>query len=130
MKVHHFFKMLLPAVLVLVLSVSFAGFVHTKDVSGGAVGRLDQVHADAGVKCDSCHGTGKRSDPVRMETCVACHGDSKALAAITAKVKPTNPHERNPHYGTETDCNLCHHQHQKSVEHCSDCHYRFDFKVP
>jgi hypothetical protein len=56
-------------------------------------------------------------------TCLSCHGegDSKALAAKTAKVKPLNPHE-NRHYGTEADCGLCHRQHEKSVNFCLDCH--------
>jgi len=45
-----------------------------------------------------------------------------------AGVKPSNPHT-SPHYGMSLDCNLCHHQHAKSENYCSQCH-KFDFKVP
>ena len=64
------------------------------------------------------------------EKCLSCHGDgdSKALAAKTAGVKPVNPHETR-HYGTEADCGLCHRQHENSVNFCLDCHPRFQFKV-
>ncbi len=93
-------------------------------------GPLGHQHAAEGVKCAKCHGTAKKSVPVPQETCLSCHGkgDSKALAARTAQVKPLNPHE-NRHYGTEADCGLCHRQHEKSVNFCLDCHPRFDFKV-
>ena len=93
-------------------------------------GPLGRQHAVEGVKCVRCHGTAKKSEPVPQETCLSCHGkgDSKALAARTAHVKPLNPHE-NRHYGTEADCGLCHRQHEKSVNFCLDCHPRFDFKL-
>lgn len=50
------------------------------------------------------------------------------LTASTAGVKPTNPHN-SPHYGKHADCNLCHHQHEKSENYCTQCH-KFDFKLP
>ena len=89
---------------------------------------LGRLHAASGVKCAGCHGNAKKPQAVPMEQCLTCHGDTKALAAKTASVKPTNPHESR-HYGTEADCNLCHHQHRKSENFCLDCHPRFDFKV-
>ena len=64
-----------------------------------------------------------------MTKCLTCHGDTKAIAQRTANVKPTNPHNSR-HYGTEADCNSCHHQHTKSESLCADCHPSFKFKVP
>ena len=94
-------------------------------------GKLGKVHAAEGYKCNKCHlPTAKKTDPIPQETCLACHGDgdSKKLAAATAKVQPVNPHQ-NRHYGTEADCGLCHKQHQPSVNFCADCHPRFNLKV-
>ena len=101
-----------------------------QDVLGKPDGKLGKVHAAEGYKCAKCHTTAKKTDPVPQETCLACHGDgdSRQLAAITAKVQPVNPHQ-NRHYGTEADCGLCHKQHQASVNFCADCHPRFDLKV-
>jgi len=80
------------------------------------------------VQCSQCHGNTKHYAPVAMNKCLSCHGDTKELAKKTADVKPHNPHESR-HYGTEADCNLCHHQHEKSVNHCGECH-PFRFVVP
>lgn len=91
---------------------------------------LEQRHDAKGVQCEDCHLKAAKSEPIPLERCVRCHGDGdpKALAARTAGVKPTNPHE-NRHYGVETDCNLCHRIHEPSVNYCADCHPRFQFKV-
>lgn len=86
------------------------------------------LHALNGVQCAQCHGNVQKYEPVPMNQCLSCHGDTKALAERTANVKPRNPHESR-HYGTEADCNLCHHQHGKSQNHCAECH-NFGFKVP
>jgi hypothetical protein len=129
LKVRHSLIAIRHFALVIILGTLCVGVVHTQTVSHGPVLQLDQVHATAGVTCANCHVTVVRRDPVRMETCRSCHGTGAALAATTAQFKPTNPHQ-NPHYGTETDCNQCHHQHQPSVNLCSGCHTRFDFKVP
>jgi hypothetical protein len=85
------------------------------------------VHLLSGVNCAACHGAGK-PEPVAMEKCVSCHGPTAKLAEKSAGVKPSNPHI-SPHYGTDLDCNLCHHQHAKSENYCLQCH-KFDFKVP
>ena len=90
---------------------------------------LGKLHAASGIKCANCHGDTKQPQPVPMIKCLSCHGDTKALAQKTANVKPVNPHESR-HYGTEADCNLCHHQHKKSENFCYDCHNRFNFTVP
>ena len=129
MKARQLFRTFVGAALAALLSTFLAGAVHAQDtlVSNGPLGSL---HAKEGVGCGKCHGKAKKTEPVSMETCLGCHGDgdSKALAALTVNAKPMNPHE-NRHFGTETDCNLCHHQHVKSVNYCQDCHPRFDFKV-
>ena len=88
---------------------------------------LAQFHAKQGVECRQCHGPGKFK-AVTMTKCLTCHGDTKALAQRTANVKPTNPHNSR-HYGTEADCNMCHHQHVKSENACAQCH-TFKFVVP
>ncbi len=121
-------RYLMFAGLLVIAAASLVGVARTETPPRGPERQLDQVHSLAGVKCASCHVAAARSAPVRMETCQTCHA-SAALASKTAEFKPTNPHN-NPHYGTETDCNLCHHQHQASVNDCSGCHTRFDFKVP
>ncbi len=86
------------------------------------------LHALKGVKCEQCHGKVKKPEPVEMAKCVACHGETAKLAEKTAGIKPHNPHQ-SPHYGTDADCNLCHHQHAKSENLCAQCH-KFDFVVP
>ena len=85
-------------------------------------------HADNGVTCIQCHGKAAQKVAVPMQKCLSCHGDTKDLAARTAQVKPTNPHE-NRHFGTEADCNRCHHEHVASENLCLPCH-KFPFKVP
>jgi RecJ-like exonuclease len=86
-------------------------------------------HAAKGVACQNCHANVKKPEPVAMDKCLTCHGDGKAVAKRTASTKPTNPHESR-HYGTEADCNSCHHQHKPSESLCADCHPSFKFKVP
>lgn len=86
------------------------------------------IHQLSGITCTGCHGKAKKKEALKMEKCVSCHGNTEKLAEKTAMVKPENPHT-SPHYGTSLDCNLCHHQHAKSENFCSQCH-NFDFKVP
>lgn len=102
---------------------------HTKDnldLTGKFPG--SHTHQLAGVNCEGCHGKTKKPEEVAMEKCVACHGATAKLAEKTKDVKPTNPHT-SPHYGTDLNCNLCHHQHAKSENYCAQCH-KFDFKTP
>lgn len=86
------------------------------------------IHNLTGVDCVGCHGKTDTPEAPAMEQCVACHGDTAKLAEKTARVKPENPHT-SPHYGTDLDCNLCHHQHVKSENYCLQCH-TFGFTVP
>ena len=85
------------------------------------------MHQLSGITCAKCHGKTKAPKEVKMKQCVVCHSTEK-IVEKTAKVKPQNPHE-SPHYGTNLDCNVCHHQHAKSENFCSQCH-KFDFVVP
>jgi hypothetical protein len=119
---------LLSASIALLLGFLLAGTVHAAGPSNSSEDGLGKLHAARGVKCVACHASAKKPQPVAMEKCLTCHGDTRALAEKTANVKPRNPHESR-HYGTEADCNLCHHQHRKSENFCLDCHNRFDFKV-
>lgn len=130
MRLKSVIKTFVGTALAVFLSSFMALAVQAQNEPLKSEGPLGKLHADDKVKCVKCHGTAKRTEPVSMETCLGCHGDgdSKALAALTAKAKPMNPHE-NRHYGTEADCSLCHRVHQKSVNYCLDCHSRFDFKM-
>jgi hypothetical protein len=94
------------------------------------VGKIpgSHIHQLSGITCVKCHGSDGKPEPPPMEKCVSCHGSTAKLAEKTAKVKPENPHT-SPHYGTDLDCNLCHHQHAKSENYCLQCH-KFGFKVP
>ena len=88
---------------------------------------LSHVHKLANVTCKSCHANVRKPEPTKSDKCLTCHtGD--AIFTATANVKPRNPHG-SPHYGKESDCNLCHHQHEKAENYCSTCH-EFNFKVP
>ena len=113
-----------------------AGHVATKDLGyKDCVGchelkgklPLFHLHALRGVTCAKCHGAGK-PEAVGTMKCISCH-DNKALAVKTADLKPANPHQ-NRHYGIDADCNLCHHAHVKSHNHCGECHEKFNFIVP
>jgi hypothetical protein len=102
---------------------------HAKDTMN-LTGKMSGSHGHqlAGINCEKCHGKTKKPEALTMEQCVACHGSTDKLAEKTKDVQPVNPHT-SPHYGTTLDCNLCHHQHVKSENFCSQCH-KFDFKVP
>ncbi len=114
-------------VFALALTLLLGGFFASGAVAADAV-QLDQFHAGKGVSCADCHGDDNQRDAVPMIKCLECHA-TKDVAAATADLKPTNPHN-NRHYSTETDCNYCHHQHKKSENFCTPCHLRFEFDVP
>ncbi len=122
-KTFHLPKLVFALALALTLGGAFAGRV----LAAEAV-QLDQFHASNGVVCADCHGDQAQREPVPMIKCLECH-DTKEVAAATAELKPTNPHN-NRHYGTETNCNYCHHQHRASENFCTPCHLRFEFVVP
>ena len=122
-KTLHIYTLVFALALILVLGGVFASSAFAAEVI-----QLDQFHASKGVTCADCHGENNQREAVPMIKCLECH-DTKDVAAATADLKPTNPHN-NRHYGTETDCNYCHHQHKKSENFCLPCHVRFHFVVP
>jgi len=113
------------------LGVGLAGLLAAASLAATTPARAARTskHAGQGITCVQCHGKGAKKGAVPMRQCVGCHGDTKDLAARTAQVKPTNPHQ-NRHYGTQADCNRCHHEHAVSENFCLPCHTRFTFKVP
>ena len=86
------------------------------------------LHKEKGVDCQGCHGTEEPKTFVPGERCLMCHGGFSELVKKTAAVKPENPHG-SPHWGSRMECNVCHRQHEKTVDWCSHCH-AFNFKVP
>ena len=88
---------------------------------------LSHVHQLAGVGCAQCHVDVKDAQQPPAADCMKCH-DAEKVAAATDAVKPHNPHD-SPHYGRKSDCNLCHHQHEKSENYCSQCH-SFKYTTP
>jgi len=119
----------LPIVALIAVFVGSAGNPAATAASRPSTAARDFKHSAQGMGCPDCHGKVKKQTPVLTMKCLECHGDTKALAERTAKVKPTNPHD-NRHYGTEADCGLCHREHAKSENFCLPCHDRFDFTVP
>ncbi|HUI98029.1 MAG TPA: cytochrome c3 family protein [Xanthobacteraceae bacterium] len=103
---------------------------HAPGTDRALRGRMPLFHAHllAGLTCASCHADAKKPKLVEADRCMGCH-DPEKVAAKTAAMKPTNPHNSR-HYGVKADCNLCHHQHEKSENYCAQCHNNFDFKVP
>lgn len=102
---------------------------HDKTGPQRLEGRLPASHTHrlSGITCAMCHGKMKKPSEVEMKRCLTCH-DMEKVVSKTAEVRPANPHT-SPHYGTDLDCNLCHHQHRKSENYCSQCH-TFEFRVP
>lgn len=103
---------------------------HERKTDDSLVGIVpgSHLHQWSAVTCADCHGNVAKPAPVEAEKCLSCHGSGEKVAARTAKMKPQNPHY-SAHYNADLDCNLCHHQHQKSENYCAECH-RWDFKVP
>ncbi|MDO6639060.1 cytochrome c3 family protein [Shewanella sp. 5_MG-2023] len=109
----------------IVLSLAFSLFTTGAIAADSQL--LEATHKDAGLVCKDCHISGMKEE-VRMTTCIECH-DTAELAKTTADHPITNPHE-NRHFGTETNCNYCHKQHEESVNYCGSCHLRFDLVTP
>ena len=86
------------------------------------------LHKAKGVTCVDCHGNAKKKTFVTAERCLGCHGPAADLVKKTAHVKPENPHD-SPHWGPTMECNVCHRQHEKTVNWCNHCH-AYGFKVP
>lgn len=102
---------------------------HAKGSPTALLGKipLAHVHLLSGVGCAKCHADLKDPAPTASKECLKCH-DMDKVAAATAEMKPSNPHD-SPHYGKTSDCNLCHHQHEKSENYCAQCH-SYKYNVP
>lgn len=83
---------------------------------------LSHLHGLQGVSCADCHGAGDRQ-ALGTDKCLECHESGEAVAKLTVPPDKIhhNPH-LSPHYGTELDCELCHHAHAKSENYCAQCH--------
>jgi fumarate reductase flavoprotein subunit len=86
---------------------------------------LADRHQTRGNTCTSCHPASPPKADVPMSICLGCHGPYAKLAERTGKG------EHNPHASHLGDiaCDLCHHGHKPSVDHCSTCH-SYGLKVP
>jgi len=86
---------------------------------------LADRHQIKGNTCMSCHSVSPPKADVPMSVCMGCHGPYAKLA------ERTNKGEHNPHASHLGDiaCDLCHHGHKPSVDHCSTCH-SFGLNVP
>ncbi|HNY64598.1 MAG TPA: cytochrome c3 family protein [Deltaproteobacteria bacterium] len=81
------------------------------------------VHTLSGISCQACHGKKTPFAKMKYKDCLTCHStETLAKAPARGHFLP-NPH--NSHYGTDVDCSLCHFQHKKSENMCTQCH---DFK--
>ena len=93
-------------------------------------GRMPLAHAHMlnGLSCGDCHDRGAPSGAFSgMKKCLSCHEGGKEVAARTGGKDP-NPHDSD-HYGTDMDCEVCHHMHRQSENFCMQCH-DFEWIVP
>jgi len=108
-----------------------AGHVDMKGMTGAACkgchrgatslrGKMPLSHSHQlnRVTCAECHGMTKPAKPPEQKKCLSCHADYKKIVIETDKTLPS-PHDS--HMG-DLDCGLCHHQHSKSENFCSQCH--------
>jgi len=111
------------------LPMFFAAFITLSSSEGQTASVMTaDLHKDKGVGCEGCHGAEATKTFVPAERCLTCHGGRSDLVKKTAAVKPENPHD-SPHWGSRMECNVCHRQHEKTVNWCLHCH-AFNFKVP
>ena len=111
---------------ILVICISlFYSFYAPFNLVKAAASFLADKHRIAGTACDGCHKENPPKEQVPTSVCNKCHGDQTKIAEKTLKVIP-NPHDS--HLGNQR-CELCHHAHKPSEDHCSNCH-EFDYKVP
>ncbi len=91
-----------------------------------AMPKVKPHHEKVLTDCGTCHTKenaigGNAFVVPKDETCIACHGDYKALAKKTEGLDEPNPHSSH-HYGAGVSCTACHKEHEKSVVLCNDCH--------
>ena len=95
-----------------------------------AMPKVKPHHEKVLTDCGTCHTKenaigGNAFVVPKDETCIACHGDYKALAEKTKDLR-FNPHAS--HLG-DINCTVCHAAHEKPKLACNDCH-TFDMKLP
>ena len=113
---------------VIMFPLLFAAFMTLSASEQPASTLTADRHKNNGVGCEGCHGAEEPRTFVPRERCLACHGGFSDLVKKTAAVKPENPHD-SPHWGSRMECNVCHRQHETTVNWCAHCH-AFNFKVP
>ena len=106
----------------------FAALIPLSQAATQAPTMTADLHKAKGVTCVDCHGNAKKKTFVAAERCLGCHGPAADLVKKTANVKPENPHD-SPHWGPQMECNVCHRQHEKTVNWCNHCH-AYGFRVP
>jgi hypothetical protein len=116
-----------------------AGHVDTKGMTGAACkgchkgakdslrGKIPLSHSHQlnGMTCADCHGLTRPAKSPEQKKCLSCHADDRKITIQTDKTLPP-PHDS--HMG-DLDCGLCHHQHSKSANFCSQCH-EWKYLVP
>ena len=109
---------LFMAISLTLLSTTSSG---TGPVKGSETGKpfLSKHKNYAELTCNDCHLT-TTPKPLTTEQCLSCHGSLEEMAEATKKLDP-EPHN-SPHYGSELDCDLCHHEHSLSENFCAQCH--------
>ncbi|WGW05988.1 cytochrome c3 family protein [Tropicibacter oceani] len=112
------------------MSVEGCRICHGTDQAASLDDRLFQSHTHffAGLGCADCHADPEDADEPEMAVCTSCHGTLPEIAAQTADVVPTNPHD-SPHGEPYAQCGLCHYQHEPPDNFCATCH-DFDFTMP
>lgn len=81
---------------------------------------LGHIHLLNGISCKECHSNPNGVKALSTDDCLDCHDSREKMAEATSDLDP-NPHN-SPHYGTSLDCELCHKQHGRSENFCSQCH--------
>jgi nitrate/TMAO reductase-like tetraheme cytochrome c subunit len=96
-------------------------FVHSRN--------LDNIHAQKGLTCTSCHGNDLIPDANATgpnAQCVTCHGGMETVAKNHKGPAYLNPHAS--HLGNIA-CGSCHMAHQASKAYCLNCHTNFDMPI-
>ena len=84
---------------------------------------LADIHKEAGLGCEDCHGTGAKK-LVPMEKCLTCHESYVKVAERTKELYP-NPHDN---HMIDRECTKCHKGHTAQVNYCQTCHVDMTFK--
>jgi fumarate reductase flavoprotein subunit len=103
-------------------------FLFTGMLSVSAASALDakkplaELHKEAGLTCDACHGNGPKKPPT-MTQCLGCHESYAKVAERTKNLEP-NPHDN---HLIDLECTKCHLGHKAQVIYCRTCHSEMEF---